>query len=393
MESSAQSRDVVIIGAGAAGLMCAIEAGARGRSVVVIERNRTIGEKIRISGGGRCNFTNRLVEASHFASRNREFCRSALARFTPDDFIAMVERHGIPYHEKKLGQLFCDGSAREIIVMLRRECESRGVEFLLGAEVTNIAREDRFLVEAGGQSFRCASLVVASGGRSIPSLGATDFGYRTAEQFGLAVVPPRPGLVPLTFRKADRDRFAPLSGVSAEAEVSCAEARFRENILFTHRGLSGPAILQLSSYWREGEEIEITLLPSIDLELVLRDRHQTPTPLVQVLEELLPKRLVAAISPGLEPLKPLSTYPLAELRRIARTFQHWRLLPGGTEGFAKAEVTVGGVDTAELSSKTMESRGVPGLYFVGEVVDVTGWLGGYNFQWAWASGFAAGQAV
>jgi predicted Rossmann fold flavoprotein len=334
--------DVIIVGAGAAGLLCAIEAGKRGRSVVLLEHNASIGEKIRISGGGRCNFTNTNTSPENFISQNRSFAKSPLARYRPEDFIRLVDRHRIPWHEKKAGQLFCNGSSREIISMLRKESNEAGVKIVPEAKVTAVATGFRVTTNRG--EFECASLVVATGGLSIPKLGATDFGYRMARQFGLRVIGLRPALVPLLF---DEPRsFHELHGVSFEADVRCGRVRFRDSVLFTHRGLSGPAILQISSYWTPGETVTIDAVG-----------HK-------------PRRLAQAW-----------------------TDETWTVAPSGTEGYAKAEVTAGGVDTTELSSQTMEARRVPGLYFIGEVVDVTGQLGGYNFQWAWASGFAAGQAV
>jgi predicted Rossmann fold flavoprotein len=344
--------DVVIVGAGAAGLMCAIEAGKRGRSVLVLERNKTVGKKIRISGGGRCNFTNIHTGAEHFISINPNFHKSALARYTPDDFIRLVRRHGIAYHEKKLGQLFCDGSSQYIIDMLLKECAEARVQIQVGCSVTRIRKEKRFLVYTNDGDFDCHSLVIATGGLSIPKIGATDFGYRISRQFGLRLTEIQPALVPLTFGGEEGRAFRQLSGVSFDAGVRCREVAFRENILFTHRGLSGPAILQISSYWKSRDPIVI-------------EPHSLPRRLVQKWGELY----------GQKPI------------------ESWTVIPSGTEGYAKAEVTLGGVDTRELSSKTMEARSVPGLYFIGEVVDVTGHLGGFNFQWAWASGFAAGQYV
>jgi predicted Rossmann fold flavoprotein len=346
------SYDVVIVGAGAAGLMCAIEAGRRGRSVLVLERNETAGKKIRISGGGRCNFTNLYTTADNFISANASFHKSALARFTPEDFIRMVRRHRIAYHEKKLGQLFCDGTSQQIINMLLNECEAAGVPIHTKCSVSAIEKDTGFtLVTTAGQ-LECKSLVIATGGLSIPKIGATDFGYKVARQFGLSLTRTRPGLVPLTLDEKEGRAAAELSGVSLDATVRCGRVSFHENVLFTHRGLSGPAVLQISSYWKAGESIVV-------------EPHTQPRRFVQKWRELYGPR------------------PLEE----------WTLAPSGTEGYAKAEVTVGGVATTDLSSKTMEARSVPGLYFIGEVVDVTGHLGGFNFQWAWASGYVAGQFV
>jgi predicted flavoprotein YhiN len=342
--------DVVIIGAGAAGLMCAIEAGKRGRSVVVLERNESPGKKIRISGGGRCNFTNVYTTPENFISGNASFHKSALARYTPADFIRMVRRYRIAYHEKKLGQLFCDGTSQHIIRMLMQECETYGVVILTGCVVTSIRKDEQFSIETSAGEFESQSCVIATGGLSIPKIGATDFGYRIARQYGVRVIELRPALVPLTLGGDEGRSLQKLSGVSFQAQVSCGRTSFHENVLFTHRGLSGPAILQISSYWKPGETILVT-------------PRQYPRRFVQKWRELHP----------------------------GRPLDNWTVVPSGTEGYSKAEVTLGGVDTNELSSKTMETRRVPGLYFVGEVVDVTGQLGGFNFQWAWASGFIAGQ--
>jgi predicted Rossmann fold flavoprotein len=390
--------DVIVIGAGAAGLMCAIEAGMRGRSVLVLERNDRIGRKILISGGGRCNFTNLYASPEQFISDNPDFCRSALASYTPDDFIALVERHGIAYHEKKLGQLFCDGPAQAIVDMLLGECTEAGVEWRTGCEVWSVERAEaipdaRFAIETDLGDFECDSLVMASGGLSIPKIGATDLGLRIATQFGLQVTQTRPGLVPLTFDGADLAFCEELSGLSLDVVTRCAGQSFRENILFTHRGLSGPGVLQASSYWREGEAVEFDLLPDEPASELIESVKEDPRSLATVLAERLPRRFAQAWCNRYAPRGPLSTYTERQRREIAERLEGWRLWPSGTEGYAKAEVTVGGVDTRELSSRTLESRRVPGLYFIGECVDVTGWLGGYNFQWAWASGFAAGQAV
>lgn len=385
--------NVTILGAGAAGLMCAIGAGKRGRSVVVLERNEKIGEKIRISGGGRCNFTNVSTDHEHYISENPHFCRSALARFTPDDFIALVQKHGIPYHEKKLGQLFCDQSSREIISMLEKECADAGVEIVVGCRVSEVLKEQRFVVTTDKGVFESDSLVIATGGLSIPKLGATDFGYRLAKRFGLDITHTKPGLVPLTFSKDDISFFSELSGVSVEAIVSCNGHSFRENILFTHRGLSGPSVLQISSYWNRGDAISINLSPDVDLLEYLKEKHQSVAELTTVLSGVLPHRLVKQWCERYVPTKPVLHYSFKELASIADRLHDWKVVPQGTEGYSKAEVTCGGVDTNELSSKTMEAKKVPGLFIIGEVVDVTGHLGGYNFQWAWASGFVAGEYV
>jgi hypothetical protein len=383
--------DVIIIGAGAAGLMCAIEAGKRGRSVLVLERNQTIGEKIRISGGGRCNFTNAEVRHSNFLSRNKHFCKSALTRFTADDFIDLVIKHGIPFHEKKLGQLFCDDSSGRIIEMLRKEYNSVGVTLQLGCNVSQVRKDERFHLITSTGDYSCTALVIASGGLSIPQLGATNFAYVVARQFGLHVTKLRPGLVPLTFKPDDLPFFGSLAGISVDAAVSCGEASFRENILFTHRGMSGPGILQVSSYWDEGSNIILNLLPESDVEQILLESERSKKELSTVLDQYLPRRFVLNWCERLGGSKPLYQYAKKDLERIAYGLQHWVVTPSGTEGFGKAEVTVGGIDTDELSSKTMQSHKIPGLFFIGECVDVTGWLGGYNFQWAWSSGWVAGQ--
>jgi predicted Rossmann fold flavoprotein len=383
--------DVVILGAGAAGLMCAIEAGKRGRSVVVLERNAEVGEKIRISGGGRCNFTNRIATDGEYLSANPHFCKSALARYTPDDFIALVERHGITYHEKKLGQLFCDHSSREIIGLLLDECNDAHVSIVRNCHVNMVGKDARFAVETNHGVIEADTLVVATGGLSIPKLGATDLGYRIANQFGLSLTPPKPGLVPLVFSGADQEFCSRLSGVSVDAEVSCNGQTFRESILFTHRGLSGPAILQISSYLDPADTIVIDLAPGIDLRSLLVQRPDAEP--ATILGEILPRRLGKQWCEHYGLLPPSGRLPEREVEALSSRLHQWTLKPAGTEGFGKAEVTCGGVDTRELSSKTMASTKVPGLYFIGEVVDVTGHLGGYNFQWAWASGFAAGQYV
>ena len=418
--------DVIVIGAGAAGLFCAIEAGKRGRKVLVIEHADRVGKKIAISGGGRCNFTNTGTSPDNFVSRNPHFCKSALARYTPADFIALVEKHGIAYHEKKLGQLFCDGSSQQIIDMLLRECHDASVEIRCGCEVRQVDRhepvaERSFMLETNQGTFHSSSVVIATGGLSIAPLGATDFGYRIARQFGLRIEETRAGLVPLTLPAQILKALAALSGVSIDALVTCPQSpsspSFRENILITHRGLSGPAILQVSNYWRPGESISINLLPDEDImEVISAARiiesdlvpgsaqgetqgatktagHSSRIELVNLLSRYLPRRFAQAWCELYGASRPLRQYNGKELQEIADNIHRLKLKPAGTEGFRKAEVTVGGVSTAELSSQTMEARRVPGLYFIGEVVDVTGQLGGYNFQWAWASAFAAGQVV
>jgi predicted Rossmann fold flavoprotein len=386
--------DVLILGGGAAGLMCAIEAGRRGRRVAVLERAERIGKKILISGGGRCNFTNLHCRAENFISANPHFAKSALARYTPADFIALVEKHGIAYHEKTLGQLFCDGSAQQIVSMLERECRASGVEILTNVKIEIVERttqESGFTINAGERKFATDSLVMATGGLSIPKMGATGLGYDLARQFGLKIVEPRPALVPLTFGKDDAAHFCDLAGLSAEVVASIGPQSFREKMLITHRGLSGPAILQISSYWKAGSNVTLDLAPEHELTGALRD-PKVPRDLAaakMALRTALPSRFADRWL-EVHPPQGWSNHALDELER---QIHNWQITPAGTEGYAKAEVTAGGVDTNELSAKTMESRKVPGLYFIGEVMDVTGHLGGFNFQWAWASGFSAGQAA
>lgn len=383
--------DVVVLGAGAAGLMCAIEAGRQGRSVVVLERNEEPGKKILISGGGRCNFTNVYAGPEHYYSENPDFCRSALAAYPPASFIALVESHGIAYHEKKLGQLFCDGSAREILDMLLEECAGAGVEMRLDCEVSAVSKPGGFRLETSSGAVEAVSLVVATGGLSIPKIGASGLGYEIASQFGLRRVATRPGLVPFTFAKHDLEFFQSLSGVSLEVTVRCGEDAFTESMLFTHRGLSGPAILQVSNCWRAGQAIVIDLFPKVSMVEVLQSARASTRELATVLSDHAPKRFAQAWCAAFAPSRPMNRLSAEQIEAVADRLHRWEVRPAGTAGFGKAEVTLGGVDTRDLNSKTMEARGVPGLYFVGEVVDVTGWLGGYNFQWAWASGFAAGQ--
>ena len=389
--------DVIVIGAGAAGMMCAATAGQRGRRVLLVDHYPKLGEKIRISGGGRCNFTNLHASPANYLSRNPHFCRSALARYTPRHFIALIDRHRIAYHEKTLGQLFCDDSATQVIAMLKAECDAGGVEWRMPCEVRAVAREEAgFRVDTAAGPATSASLVVATGGLTVPKIGATPFGYRLAEQFGLAVVPPRPALVPLSLDPQALALYGNLSGVSLEVEVSCRGARFRESLLFTHRGLSGPAILQASSYWQDGpaaDAIHVNLLPGVDAQAWIAERRRAKALLSTLLAESLPKRFAQAWcqAHGLE--KPVAELSGKALRDAAIGLADWPVHPSGTLGYNKAEVTLGGVDTLGLSSKTMEVAAVPGLYFIGEVVDVTGHLGGYNFQWAWASGHAAGEAA
>lgn len=383
--------DVIIIGGGAAGLFCALTAGQRGRRVLVLELAPAVGRKILISGGGRCNFTNLTARAENYLSQNRNFHKSALARYTPLDFVELVKRHRIEFYEKKLGQLFCRGSAREIVEMLVRECAAAGVEIITNCRVERVEPGSRYQVASSRGSFESERLVVATGGTSIPQMGATDFGLRLARQFGLRVVEPRPALVPLTLGSADRQILAPLSGISIDALARAGKQQFRENILVTHQGLSGPAILQISSYWKPGEPISIDLLPDSSASELLARELTSSRELKTILGQHWPARFAQAWTDLNGGSKPLRQYSNRALTQLAEDLHHWRLSPTGTEGFRKAEVMAGGVDTAQLSSKNMECRHLPGLHFIGEVVDVTGHLGGYNFQWAWASGYAAGQ--
>ncbi len=386
--------DVVVIGAGAAGMMCAAQAGQRGRNVLLIEHYHLLGEKIRISGGGRCNFTNTGAGPGNYLSQNPDFCRSALARYTPRHFISLVEKYGIAYHEKKLGQLFCDDTAQDIIRMLKSECDRGNVQWRMPCPVAGVAQTtDGFEIATPQGSVRCKSLVIATGGLSVPKIGATPFGYRIAEQFGLPVVPPRPGLVPLAFAPEALARYGDLSGISVDAEVACNGGRFRENLLFTHRGLSGPAILQISSYWDGRTPLSIDLLPGEDAAQWLCAQVNSQAQFPTLLAQRLPKRFAQQWCAAHGAAMPMKQLGEIRLREIAAQLHDWRVLPSGTLGYQKAEVTCGGVATSHLSSKTMGVTEVPGLYFIGEVVDVTGWLGGYNFQWAWASGHAAGAHV
>ena len=386
--------DVIIIGAGAAGLMCAAEAKKRGRRVLVLESADKVAQKIRISGGGRANFTNVHTTPAHYLSANPRFCVSALKRYTQHDFIALVERYGIAYHEKTLGQLFCDGSAQQIIDMLLSE--ARGVTIETGVTVSRVDKRDGiFSADTDRGEFSAEALVIATGGPSIPKMGATRFAYTVAQQFGLNVIEPRPGLVPLTFDVATLEKLEGLSGVSLEAMVTLGKVRFTEALLFTHRGLSGPSILQISSYWREGDTLTVDLLPGVDLFDHLKDA-KARLPKVEpqtVLAQLMPKRLARKLVEEAACSGRLAEASAKSLRRLSEHVNAWRVTPVGSEGYRTAEVTVGGVDTKNLSSKTMEANAVPGLYFIGEAVDVTGHLGGFNFQWAWASGHACGQAV
>ena len=385
------SFDALVLGGGAAGLMCAIEAGKRSRRVAVLEHADRLGKKILISGGGRCNFTNLHCQPENFLSSNPHFAKSALARYTPSDFIALVEKHGIPYHEKTLGQLFCDHSARDILDMLEDECQHAGVSILLNTKIRQVERASEFVVRTSNAKFRAPALVVATGGLSIPKIGATSFGYDLARQFGLAIREPWPGLVPLTLSPEDCSRYCDLAGMSAEVIASWEEQQFREKLLITHRGLSGPAILQISSYWENPQPILIDLAPGGEVTAAFRNTT-TPrnlTTLRAQLRKFLPHRLADRWLDAHAPTS-WTNQALAALEKIIHA---WPISPSGTEGYEKAEVTAGGVDTDELSAKTMESRKVPGLFFIGEVVDVTGHLGGFNFQWAWASGAAAGRAL
>ena len=386
--------DVIVLGAGAAGLMCAAQAGQRGRNVLLLDHAEKPGKKILISGGGRCNFTNIHTAPDRFLSANPHFAKSALSRYTAQDFLRLVESYGIAWHEKTLGQLFCDGSAKQIVDMLLAECAKGDVALRCGEAIRRVTRDDAgFIVETDRQVARAPSLVIATGGPSIPKLGATGFAYDLARQFGLKVVEPRPALVPLTLSGEDA-LFRELSGVATEVVARCGGAAFREAALFTHRGLSGPAILQVSSYWRRGEAVAVDFLPDADEQWLLRAKQEAPRINVRsLLRAALPGRLADALAERLALEGPIANASDAVLRQAEARLADWRFQPNGSEGFAKAEVTVGGVSTAELSSKTMEARRVPGLYVIGEAADVTGWLGGYNFQWAWASGWAAGQAV
>jgi hypothetical protein len=385
------SFDALILGGGAAGLMCALEAGKRGRRVAVLEHADRLGKKILISGGGRCNFTNLHCQPENFLSSNPHFAKSALARYTPQDFIALVEKHGIPYHEKTLGQLFCDRSARDILGMLEAECEHAGVSIFLNTKIQQVERTTEFIARASNAEFKAPALVVATGGLSIPKIGATAFGYDLARQFGLAIREPWPGLVPLILSREDCSRYCDLAGVSAEVIASCNGQQFREKLLITHRGLSGPAILQVSSYWKESQPLLIDLAPGSEITVVFHD-SKTPrnqSALRTELRKFLPQRLADRWLDAHTP----TSWTNPALAALEKQVHEWPITPAGTEGYEKAEVTAGGVYTNELSAKTMEASKAPGLFFIGEVVDVTGHLGGFNFQWAWASGAAAGRAL
>lgn len=390
-----KKRDVIVIGAGAAGLFCAAEAGKRGRSVEVLDHAKKVGRKILMSGGGRCNFTNMYASPENFLCDNPHFCKSALSRYTQWDFIGLVAEYGIAYHEKTLGQLFCDDSAKQIVDLLLSECSKANATVTTRCEILCIEKSEQgFQLQTSLGEYQCESLVVATGGLSMPKLGATPFGYQIAEQFGLPVKPTRAALVPFTLHEQDKTVFAELSGISIDARAGVDNTSFNENILFTHRGLSGPAVLQISSYWEPGQDVEFDLYPNGDLLQEL-EKAQTSSPDVQLgttLSKHYSKRFVQTALAYFEiPNKPLKQYQGKQLEQVAEAFHHWHIKPNGTEGYRTAEVTLGGVDTDHLSSKTMMAKEVEGLYFIGEVVDVTGWLGGYNFQWAWSSGWVAGQ--
>ncbi|ELX8650415.1 TPA: NAD(P)/FAD-dependent oxidoreductase [Vibrio vulnificus] len=390
--------DVVVIGAGAAGLMCAAEAGRRGRKVLVLDHAKKPGRKILISGGGRCNFTNNEVSAKNYLCRNPHFVKSALSQYSNWDFISMIYKYGIEFEERDHGQLFCLDSAKDIVNMLLSECDQPNIAQRYQVQLTEIEKtEQGFVLRAGAEAFECQSLVVATGGLSMPKLGATPFGYKIAEQFGIPVVPTTAGLVPFTLHKQDKEDFAELSGIAIPAEITAEDGTlFKEALLFTHRGLSGPSVLQISSYWKAGQAVSINLVPEVDvLELLQRNLEKHPNQSMKnTLAKVLPKRLVEVLIERNELTdKPLKQYNSKELQEIVEYLEHWKIAPNGTEGYRTAEVTLGGVDTDYLSSKTMECKTVPGLYFIGEVMDVTGWLGGYNFQWCWSSGFVAGQWV
>ncbi|MTJ00891.1 NAD(P)/FAD-dependent oxidoreductase [Idiomarina piscisalsi] len=389
--------DVIVIGAGAAGLHCAAHAAKRGKSVLVLDHAKQAGKKILISGGGRCNFTNMYAGPDNFLSSNPHFCKSALSRYTQWDFIGLVAEYGIPYHEKTLGQLFCDDSAKDIVRMLMSECDRYGVRVQLRTEIVSVDFDEGYCLDTSRGEYRSDKLVVACGGLSMPKLGATPLGYQIAEQFGHSIVPVRAGLVPFTLQEEDKERFAELSGVAVPVTAEANDGYFREAMLFTHRGVSGPAILQVSSYWQPGEAVTINLLPDLDAYEWLKDqqRQQPKTQLNTILQAHFPKRVVTALAEHHQwPLSnKLADTSNAQFQTIADNLNRWQLKPNGTEGYRTAEVTLGGVNVDEVSSKTMESQKQPGLYFIGEVLDVTGWLGGFNFQWAWSSGFACGSEL
>ena len=396
-----QPFDVAVIGAGAAGMMCAAVAGQRGKSVVLIDHAEKLAEKIRISGGGRCNFTNLDTTPQNFLSQNPHFCKSALSRYTPQEFLSLMKRYAIPFHEKHKGQLFCDRSAEDIISMLKAECDLGKVSWRMPVSVASISKEgDVYLIATSAGPIRAQQLVIATGGLSIPKIGATDFAFRIAKQFGIKIIEPRPALVPLTFDETSWQRFVPLAGIALEVDIETGDKKsrgyFREDLLFTHRGLSGPAVLQISSYWQNRTGLTLNLLPQLDVaqELVSL-KNQVKKNLGNVVAQWLPARLAEGwlLANDFSPDARLADLPDKQLRRLGESLNRWEISPSGSEGFRKAEVTIGGVDTRALSQQSMMANAVPGLYFIGEAVDVTGWLGGYNFQWAWASGTAAGLAV
>ena len=391
-----ETYDVIIIGAGAAGLMCATQAASRSRRVLILEKSNKVGKKILMSGGGRCNFTNLYTTPEQFISHNKHFCKSALSRYTPKDFITLVEKHRIAYFEKTAGQLFCEDKSSQIVEMFLKECAAGAVSIELNQAIQSVKKmQNHFIIHTHQQKYQCEHVVVATGGLSIPTLGSSPYGYQLAAEFGLAVYPTRAGLVPFTLHIEDKRRLESLAGISIEAAINCRGVTFKENMLFTHRGLSGPAILQISSYWQPGDLLEIRLLPQLDLHVLLLDAQKTSpeSSLKTLLAQHMAKRIVSAFYD--EPIlnRPIKQLDHHHLLAIAKTIQPWKIFPNATEGYRTAEVTLGGVDCNEVSSQTFEARKVPGLFFVGEVLDVTGWLGGYNFQWAWASGWAAGQVV
>ncbi len=391
-----QQHEVIIIGAGAAGLLCAITAGQRGRKVLILDHANKPGKKILMSGGGRCNFTNTGTSSENFISRNTQFCKSALSRYTSQDFVTMVQQHNIAYHEKTLGQLFCNNKSKDILELLLTECQHANVEIKLQTTIEKItAIESGYIVRTNNGEFQCESLVIATGGLSIPTMGATSFGYKIAEQFGLNVWPTSAGLVPFTLHNHDKEKYAALSGIALDCMVSCNTQQFKEAMLFTHRGLSGPAMLQISSYWQPGNTLTITLLPEYDLyaELKTARERQPNIKLKNILINYFPKRIIPCFVADDQQQQCLQSFTNTNLQHLANLFQQWQIKPNATEGYRTAEVTLGGVDCNAISSKTFEANNVPGLYFIGEVLDVTGWLGGYNFQWAWASGYAAGNHV
>jgi len=385
--------DAVVIGGGAAGLFCAATAGARGKSIIVLEHQDRVGKKIAISGGGRCNFTNVNAGPENYLSSQPDFCKSALARYTPWDFLELVERHGIAYHEKKLGQQFCDGSARDIIDMLLQECDAAGVNVRTSVRIDSVSKPDRFRIETSAGTIEALAVIVASGGRSFPKLGATDLGYRIAANFGIRVLECRPGLVPFALDPASLEELGALSGVALPVAIAHRGTRFEEAMLFTHRGISGPAVLQISSFWNPGEPIAVDLLPHLPGDGWMRGQERSVSTPAALLASHWPRRFADTWTARHGTERPISQTSARDLEALTRTVHAWTLTPASTEGYPKAEVTVGGIDPLALSSRTMEARSVPGLYFIGEVVDVTGWLGGYNFQWAWASAHAAGESL